>query len=62
MNVNYGLFPPIEAPARAPGAPRARGDRVRAKRRALAERALADVDDWITDQTPAGVPARYSAA
>ena len=62
MNVNYGLFPPIDAPARAPGTPRARGDRVRAKRRALAERALADLDDWITDQTPAGAPARYSAA
>jgi methylenetetrahydrofolate--tRNA-(uracil-5-)-methyltransferase len=62
MNVNYGLLPPIDAPAREPGTPRARGDRVRAKRRALAERALGDLDGWIAGQTPAGVPACYSAA
>jgi methylenetetrahydrofolate--tRNA-(uracil-5-)-methyltransferase len=60
MNVNYGLFPPIDTPSRQPGAPRARGDRARAKRRALAERALRDLEVWLAGPAPAA--ARYSAA
>ena len=40
MNINFGLFPPIDAPA-------ARGkERGRAKKRAMAERALLDLETW----------------
>jgi len=47
MNINYGLLPPMDAPHRAPGAPRyARGDRARAKKHAMSLRALADLDGW----------------
>jgi methylenetetrahydrofolate--tRNA-(uracil-5-)-methyltransferase len=49
MNINYGLLPPIEAPARTEGARRfARGERGRAKKRAMSLRALADLDAWAT--------------
>jgi methylenetetrahydrofolate--tRNA-(uracil-5-)-methyltransferase len=48
MNINYGLLPPIELPARPPGGKRlARSDRGRAKKRAVGERALADLEAWI---------------
>ncbi len=41
MNINFGLFPPI-----AP--PHARGkERGRAKKRAMAERALTDLEGWV---------------
>ncbi len=41
MNINFGLFPPIEAPP-------VRGkERGRARKRALAVRALADLDVWL---------------
>jgi len=41
MNINFGLFPPVEAP-------KARGkERGRAKKRAMAERALEDLDAWL---------------
>jgi len=49
MNVNFGLFPPIDAPTHNGEAKRLKGDdRARAKRRAIAERALADLDAWLT--------------
>ncbi|MBI1188808.1 MAG: methylenetetrahydrofolate--tRNA-(uracil(54)-C(5))-methyltransferase (FADH(2)-oxidizing) TrmFO [Alphaproteobacteria bacterium] len=42
MNVNFGLFPPIDPPA-----PPVRGkDRARARKAALAARALRDLDAW----------------
>jgi methylenetetrahydrofolate--tRNA-(uracil-5-)-methyltransferase len=48
MNINYGLLPPMEAPPRAEGGQRsARGERGRAKKRAMGRRALADLDAWI---------------
>jgi len=48
MNVNFGLFPPIEAPERDADGKRLKGEaRGKAKRRALAERALADLDAWL---------------
>ena len=48
MNINYGLLPPMEAPARAEGGARfARGERGRAKKRAMSLRALADLDAWL---------------
>jgi methylenetetrahydrofolate--tRNA-(uracil-5-)-methyltransferase len=49
MNVNFGLFPPIEAPTHGPDGKKLKGDgRARAKRLALAERALADLTGWAT--------------
>ncbi len=46
MNVNFGLFPPIEVP-REPGK-RLRGpEKAAAKKRALTGRALADADVWL---------------
>jgi len=41
MNVNFGLFPPIETPAVK------RAERGAARKRALSARALADVDRWL---------------
>ena len=55
MNVNFGLFPPIEAP-------KAEGKRLRgkektvAKKRAMSARALADFRTWL------GIPAAAQAA
>ena len=46
MNVNFGLFPPIEAP-KADGK-RLRGkEKSQAKKRAMTARALADCRDWL---------------
>jgi methylenetetrahydrofolate--tRNA-(uracil-5-)-methyltransferase len=54
MNVNFGLFPPIDAP------PSARGKGPRSskgfeRKRAMATRALADLDRWLVQ--PAAVAA-----
>jgi methylenetetrahydrofolate--tRNA-(uracil-5-)-methyltransferase len=47
MNINYGLLPPMEAPKRSPdGKPFARGERGRAKKRAMSVRALEDLEGW----------------
>ena len=47
MNINYGLLPPMEPPKRASdGKPFARGERGRAKKRAMSVRALEDLDAW----------------
>jgi methylenetetrahydrofolate--tRNA-(uracil-5-)-methyltransferase len=46
MNINFGLFPPIEVP-KTPGV-RLRGkEKTRARKRAMSGRALADIDSWI---------------
>ena len=48
MNVNFGLFPPIDAPTTDESGKRLKGeDRGRARKRALAERALRDVGAWL---------------
>jgi methylenetetrahydrofolate--tRNA-(uracil-5-)-methyltransferase len=48
MNVNFGLFPPIEAPMRDAAGNRIKGkERGAAKKRALTARALADLDHWL---------------
>ncbi len=53
MNINYGLLPPIEAPGRGEVDRRFnRGERGRAKKRALSLRALADLDAWIAAANP----------
>jgi methylenetetrahydrofolate--tRNA-(uracil-5-)-methyltransferase len=56
MNVNFGLFPPLaRTPTRGPDGERLRGTaKVIAKKRAIAARALADLDRWIAgDAMPA---------
>ena len=48
MNVNFGLFPPIEGPTRDAAGNRIKGkERGAAKKRALTARALADLDRWL---------------
>ena len=54
MNVNFGLFPPIEVPERDAEGRRIKGkDKTAAKKRAMAERALGDLAGWIG--TPAAM-------
>ncbi len=55
MNVNFGLFPPIEAPKPADGKRLKGKEKGRARKRAMSARALADFDAWI------GRPARVAA-
>lgn len=48
MNVNFGLFPPIEEPRMSADGRRLRGpERGVARKRALSQRAAADLDSWI---------------
>src|SRR3954451_18783714 len=49
MNVNFGLFPPLtRIPTRGPDGERLRGPaKTMAKKRALTQRALADLDRWL---------------
>ena len=48
MNVNFGLFPPIEAPTHSEDGKKLKGEaRGRAKKRAMAERAVRDVGAWL---------------
>jgi methylenetetrahydrofolate--tRNA-(uracil-5-)-methyltransferase len=54
MNVNFGLFPPVEVPPRAPGGPRLRGGaKAEARKRAWTARARADLESWLVDAEPA---------
>jgi methylenetetrahydrofolate--tRNA-(uracil-5-)-methyltransferase len=49
MNVNFGLFPPLDAPTHGPDGKKLKGEeRGRAKKLAMAERALGDLDAWRT--------------
>ena len=51
MNVNFGLFPPIDPPSHDADGRRIKGrDKTFAKKRAMAERALADLAAWINAQ------------
>ena len=53
MNVNFGLFPPIEVPKTDADGKRLKGkDKTRAKKRALTGRARTDFAEWITDTLP----------
>lgn len=48
MNVNFGLFPPIEPPTHTADGKRMKGEeRGRAKKRLMAERALTDLAGWV---------------
>ncbi len=54
MNVNFGLFPPIAAPAAPEGRKFGRGSAKNlARKGALSERALVDLDRWISGEMPA---------
>jgi methylenetetrahydrofolate--tRNA-(uracil-5-)-methyltransferase len=46
MNVNFGLFPPIDA-VRQPGVRMSSAEKGLARKRALTSRALADLDAWL---------------
>ncbi|MGQ0531076.1 MAG: methylenetetrahydrofolate--tRNA-(uracil(54)-C(5))-methyltransferase (FADH(2)-oxidizing) TrmFO [Caulobacteraceae bacterium] len=47
MNINFGLFPPIGAPTHGPDGKKLKGEeRSRARKLALAERALSDLTLW----------------
>lgn len=48
MNINYGLFPPVEIPKKSEDGKRLRGsEKTRAKKHAISTRALAHVDAWL---------------
>ncbi|KAA2235377.1 methylenetetrahydrofolate--tRNA-(uracil(54)-C(5))-methyltransferase (FADH(2)-oxidizing) TrmFO [Salinarimonas soli] len=48
MNVNFGLFPPLERAPKSPDGKRLRGaEKTRAKKQALTDRARADLADWL---------------
>ena len=48
MNVNFGLFPPLDAPSHDAAGNRIKGkERGAAKKRAMSARALADLDRWL---------------
>jgi methylenetetrahydrofolate--tRNA-(uracil-5-)-methyltransferase len=54
MNINFGLFPPPEVSPRDAGGRRIKGkDKALAKKRAIAHRALADLDRWLGATQPA---------
>jgi methylenetetrahydrofolate--tRNA-(uracil-5-)-methyltransferase len=54
MNVNFGLFPPIAEPAAREGRKFGRGSaKSLARKNALSERALADLERWIAGELPA---------
>ncbi|MGH6663502.1 MAG: methylenetetrahydrofolate--tRNA-(uracil(54)-C(5))-methyltransferase (FADH(2)-oxidizing) TrmFO [Pseudolabrys sp.] len=54
MNVNFGLFPPVAAPATPEGRKFGRGSAKNlARKGALSERALIDLDRWIAGETTA---------
>ncbi|MFZ4809112.1 MAG: methylenetetrahydrofolate--tRNA-(uracil(54)-C(5))-methyltransferase (FADH(2)-oxidizing) TrmFO [Hyphomicrobiaceae bacterium] len=48
MNVNFGLFPPMDGPETGPDGKRIKGkERGMAKKKAMAHRALADLAGWL---------------
>jgi methylenetetrahydrofolate--tRNA-(uracil-5-)-methyltransferase len=54
MNVNFGLFPPLERMPKAEDGKRLRGPaKAAAKKKALTDRARADLAAWLTAQLPA---------
>ncbi len=50
MNVNFGLFPPLDFTPKSPEGKRLRGpEKALAKKRALSERAAAALEEWLRD-------------
>lgn len=58
MNINFGLFPPVEV-TRPPGQKLRRGERAILKKKTITARALADLDAWLA---PAPAPATKLAS
>ena len=58
MNVNFGLFPPVEV-ARVPGKRVSSAEKGLAKKRAITARALSDIEKWLSSS---GVSAERNAA
>jgi len=54
MNVNFGLFPPVEIPRPSDGKRLKGKDKGRARKRALSARALKDIDVWLGHSNPGG--------
>ncbi len=52
MNVNFGLFPPINVPRQPKREKRPRGSKTFARKRAMSARALADLDSWLKGRAP----------
>jgi methylenetetrahydrofolate--tRNA-(uracil-5-)-methyltransferase len=53
MNVNFGLFPPLERMPRSEDGRRLRGpEKAALKKRALTDRARADLAAWIEGREP----------
>lgn len=53
MNVNFGLFPPVEGALRLPDGSRPRGaQKAVAKKRMLTDRARADLAAWLSGEAP----------
>ena len=51
MNVNFGLFPPVDSPSRHPDGSRIKGkQKTIARRQALTKRALEDMDRWLAER------------
>ncbi len=62
MNVNFGLFPPLETAPRALDGRRLRGaEKALARKAALSERAKRDLTQWLAAQTPDVPPAWRSS-
>jgi methylenetetrahydrofolate--tRNA-(uracil-5-)-methyltransferase len=54
MNVNFGLFPPLERAPKAEGGQRLRGPaKSLARKKALTDRARADLAEWLGQRLPA---------
>jgi len=54
MNINYGLLPPLEAPAAGTDGRRLKGkERGAEKKRLMSRRALRDLDHWLAAREPA---------
>jgi methylenetetrahydrofolate--tRNA-(uracil-5-)-methyltransferase len=53
MNVNFGLFPPLQRTATRNANGRLRGPaKVAARKQALCTRALHDLEDWLSGRLP----------
>jgi methylenetetrahydrofolate--tRNA-(uracil-5-)-methyltransferase len=62
MNINFGLFPEITPPTHDADGRRLKGEeRGRAKKRAMAERALANLEVWNATAAPSPTPQPASA-
>ncbi len=58
MNINFGLFPPLEEEPRKPTGGKLRGPtRAAAKKEAITRRAKADLEAWLADETRADAAA-----